>query len=258
VNFDPVNVERLIRESGLPVWGKERPSTLLWLAVQSGRERSVMGGDSDPAVLAFVERAAERRGIPVLLPLMDLEDRSRVTFADFLGGFEENILVASQRYGADAVLIGSLAQRPSGSWRGRFTLRSEGLWETRELNAGSVGALIESAIGFTAEELARQYSFSAQTLGETLVELQVAGIAALGDYARVLAYLSDLSPVSSVQVKRLSTEGVRYVLAVRGGRSDLQKVIALGNVLEQETTPPWDPRTAQENGAVALQYRLRP
>jgi hypothetical protein len=257
VSFDGTSVDRLLRESGLPVWGKERPSTLLWLAVQGGRERSIVGSDSNASLLESITKAAEVRGVPVLLPLMDLEDRSRVNFADFLGGFDENVLAASERYGADATLIASLSRRNSGSWHGRFTLRSVGLQESRELNAGSADALIRSGIDFMADQLASQYAYSSQEARETTVVLQVTGVDALTDYARVLAYLNGLSPVSSVEPRSLAPGSVGYTMTVRGGRADLQRVIALGSVLDREPLPPLDTQTMYEEGAAALHYRLR-
>jgi hypothetical protein len=257
VSFDATSVDRLLRESGLPVWGKERPSTLLWLAVQGGRERSIVGSDSDASLLESIAKAAEGRGVPVLLPLMDLEDRSHVNFADFLGGFDESVLAASERYGADAILIASLSRRNSGSWYGRFTLRSGGLHESRELNAGSADALIRSGIDFMADQLAGQYAYPSQQAGETTVVLQVTGVDALTDYARVLSYLSGLSLVSSVEPRRLAQGSVRYAMSVRGGRADLQRVIALGSVLDQEPVQPLDTQSMYEEGAAALHYRLR-
>lgn len=258
VSFDGANVDRLLRESGLPVWGKERPSTLLWLALQGERQRSIVGSDSDSRLLETINQAAEGRAVPVLLPLMDLEDRSRVSFADFLGGFDDSVLLASERYGADATLIASLNKRPSGSWYGRFTLRSGPLRESRELNAGSADALIRSGIDFMADKLAGQYAYSAQEAAQTTLVLEVTGVNALQDYARVLDYLSGLSPVSSVEPRRLAPGSVGYTMTVRGSRVDLQRVIALGSVLDQDHQALPNPLPTYQEDAAALHYRLRP
>ena len=44
-------------------------------------------------------------GLPIALPLLDLEDMTAVTFADVWGGFDEPVQRASTRYRADATLI---------------------------------------------------------------------------------------------------------------------------------------------------------
>jgi hypothetical protein len=64
VGFIPSQVEQALRALGKPVWGPERPSTLLWIAVDDGvggrallgaNEVSGLGGERSPAMTALLK-----------------------------------------------------------------------------------------------------------------------------------------------------------------------------------------------------------
>lgn len=256
ISFDPRGIERLLRDHGLPVWGRERPATLIWLGYQDGRERNVLGSGSDPALLDQVLAAAQRRGAPLLIPLMDLEDRARVSYTDFRGGFDERILDASDRYDADAVLIGVLDARSDGTWRGRWTLHSGRLSETRALQGATLEDLLAQGFDFLADLLAGQYALNARQGGGASIALEVAGVQDLEDFARVETYLRGLTPVERVTVRRVVPGSVVYLLRLRGEPSDLQRIVRLGNLLEQSVLPSVD--ITQPASSAVLHYRLRP
>ena len=66
-------------------------------------------------------------GLPVSLPLMDLDDNMAVTATDVWGRFADPVLKASQRYGAEMVVLGKLSPegRPGAS-TGVFMVPSRG------------------------------------------------------------------------------------------------------------------------------------
>ena len=152
--FDPAALEALLRRHALPVWGRERPETLVWLAVDDGRRRLVSGEDGE-RYARRLERAAERRGIPLLFPLLDLEERRAVTAADLWGGFDDAAREASHRYGAASVLLVRL-QREQGVWRGRWTWYA--FDETRSwATEGKLGRALSAGVDELADALAGRF-----------------------------------------------------------------------------------------------------
>ena len=69
VRFDEKAVKNSLWKQKLPVWGKTRPSTLLWVAVQDQNKRVLLDANEPTALLSYIERQAEKRGIPMLYPL---------------------------------------------------------------------------------------------------------------------------------------------------------------------------------------------
>src|SRR5690606_36341490 len=95
VGFNATRVNQALTALGRPVWGPERPLTLLWVAFDDGLgERALLGANEAAGVvnpeLAELMRTAQaefaavanERGLPITLPLLDLEDLTAVGFAD--------------------------------------------------------------------------------------------------------------------------------------------------------------------------------
>ncbi|QOH80341.1 DUF2066 domain-containing protein [Plesiomonas shigelloides] len=112
VSFDPVAVQHLAQTLGLPVWNHDRPAIMLWLVDNRGNnsagERRIMLDQEYSAAREQLRQVAMERGIPLLLPLGDLEDNMAVSASDVYGNFINPIAAASLRYQPDAVLVASL------------------------------------------------------------------------------------------------------------------------------------------------------
>jgi hypothetical protein len=200
VGFDNVSVDQFLLQAGLPVWGKERPATLVLLPAD------VTGA---PNVQEAIERAARARGIPLIWPS-----------AGETGGQESegSPITLAARYHADAVLIG----RPSSSGALRWVLTFGGA--TTETQ----GAL-EDGVSFAADNYARVFATSPSAVSE--VAMDVSGIDSLSAYAGALNYLEGLTLVRSAAVERVAGDSVRFRLVVRGDATTLRRAIALDHHL---------------------------
>lgn len=102
--FNDTKIKSLLVQAGLPLWPAERPTVLVWL-VEERAEREIIWEHSDSSVLRGVRDAAQRRGLPMLVPVGDFEDITGVSASDLWGGFAKTVGQASQRYPVDAVLV---------------------------------------------------------------------------------------------------------------------------------------------------------
>ena len=236
VTFEPAALEQAVRAAGLPLWGRDRPDVLLWLAVErDGQRRLLASDDEQSAEGQALKAAARRRGLPLVLPLMDLEDRRAIGVADVWGGFVERAVAAARRYGAPAVVIGRV-ERLSGGWRGRWTLvmGDEMLsWTSEGTHAE---AAIAGGIDGLADRLAARLAVRSGGLDTGHLLLEVEGVTGLADYARVLRHVETLDAVRSVRLQRLQAGSMRLELAVDGGPAALARSLALGHVLEPVDT----------------------
>lgn len=229
VVFGRARIDELLKERDVATWDVYRPQVLVWLAFDDGQRRSLVAADHSGAVDRALRDVAEHRGLPLLLPLMDTEDQRRIEYFDIQGGFLERVREASSRYRAAMVLVGHVYPA-SGGWRGQWTLlESEDRtdWTTR---SASAGATVRDGVGALAEQLADRYA--GREGEQRTVRLRVRDAAALGDYARVGRYLEQLPRVDTHEVVQVRPQELLFELSVRGRLSDLERAIALDDLLE--------------------------
>jgi hypothetical protein len=237
VGFSRTQVERALEGLGAPVWGPERPLTMLWVAVDDGaggrallgaEDTSDPGATMTPTLAALLESVrdeivatAVERGLPIAWPLLDLQDLDAVTFTDVWGGFEDRIVAASARYRADAVLIGRV--RPG-------VLGNEVEWlfvagsERQGLPRGGVRDGLDAAADRYAAELST-------VGGASLTALTVHDVSTSADYARVMSYLERQSVLERVDIESFAAGTLNLRVAARGDARVLGRVLALGGVL---------------------------
>jgi hypothetical protein len=235
--FDPDALGNALRDAGEPVWGRERPVTLAWIAVQSGAERDLVGTDADSPVIAAANDAANARGIPVVLPLMDLEDRGRISFTDVWAGFEDHIRQASARYDADALLVGRVSAGADGQWSAHWTLYQHEHVNQWDSGPADLAAVVHDGVDGTADLFANRFALPAIALGGSRARVQVSGVSSLDAYGRVLNFLNGLSVVDHVGVDQVQGNTVTYSLDLRGEVRNLRQAISLGHMLEEEAQP---------------------
>ncbi len=232
VRFDGDAIRRALQQQGMSYWGSERPDTLVWLAVEDRGRRYIVSADDSSDVHRQIERAAQARGVPILFPLMDLEDQSQVRFSDLWGGFFDKVLIASKRYNPPAVLIGRLNRSPSGGWASRWQLDVVGRTNEWSDSHRQLDELSRQGIEDVADILATRFSVANNSEQGSTVDITVNGIETLAAYARINQYLASLSSVSDVRVARLTPDSVSYALQVSGSLQDLTRTVSIGSLLE--------------------------
>ena len=236
--FDASLVDALIQEAGLPVWGRTRPSTLVWLSVERSGRRDLLAADEAASYLASIEESAGRRGIPLVLPLLDLEDRLAVNADELWAGFLDGLRSASTRYESDAVLLVRLRELPPAALaEAQWSLLIDGGEQHWSTQAGLPELLLEDGVHAAADLLAARYSRPAHEHAASSVDLLVSGVLTLEDYARVLRYLSTLDEVERLDVEAVEAGQVRFRLRAHGGLSRVRQTLALGATLVPDGLP---------------------
>ena len=232
VRFDGNAIRNTLQQQGQAYWGKERPDTLVWLAVEDRGKRYVVSADDGTDVQRQIALAAKQRGLPIVFPLMDLEDQSQVRFSDIWGGFFENVMAASKRYNPQAVLIGRLNRSPSGGWSSRWHLDVTGRPADWSDSHPQLEKLSQQGIDDTADRLASRFAVARGGGNSSTVSISVSGVDSLSDYARLSAYLKGLTAVSGMQVERVAGAEIDYALQLNGSLDDLTRTVRIGTVLE--------------------------
>jgi len=234
VRFDEASIRQGLQQQGVSYWGQERPDTLVWLAVEDRGRRYVAAADDDTDVHRQIELAARQRGVPIVFPLMDLEDQSRARFTDIWGGFFDNVLQASVRYRPQAVLIGRLNRSASGGWSSRWNLQVGAESRAWTDSRNDLAQLSQQGIDTAADILAGQFAVAGGGTGgsSNSVTIEVRGVDSLADYARIDAYLETLTSVADMQLTQVSGSTLQYSLRLNGSLQDLTRTVSIGSVLE--------------------------
>ncbi|HSS64121.1 MAG TPA: DUF2066 domain-containing protein [Gammaproteobacteria bacterium] len=246
--FDARVVDGLVRDAGLRVWGRVRPAVMVWVAVDQSGTRRILGGEEAPELAAVIRDAARQRGVPVVMPLLDLEDQGRLRVSDVWGGFRDRIQQASGRYQSNVIFTGRVYRLLPTLWEGRFSLIAGDTVEEWSNQGDILELLLADAVNAVADRLALRFAGPTGTAGAYGFGVIVSGVRSVGDYARALDYLSTLEQITDVSVTRVSADEVRFFVETRGGQDALLKVVSLGGTLAQESLP----------GDPELRFRLLP
>jgi hypothetical protein len=253
VNFDQQLIERLLRKHNFPVWGRERPSSLLVINSQSGGAVQIVTGDSAPEVVGLLDTAALKMGVPTLLPLMDLEDISLVDISDVTSRRFNVINNMAARYWPDAVVVGEIVEQDLDNWEGAWEVRfADQIFKWRH-KAATQEAVIDQLITHLASVLALEYALEDHQRNEQELLLKVSSVQNINHLISVRKYLESLNVVESVRVALVSKEEVTFYMKLRNSAEDLQRLIDIGNVLEQQGLPQVN---LQSTGGVVISYDL--
>lgn len=230
IQFNEGLIKKLLRDNAMPVWGKQRPTVLVWLAVRDGNNRYILRQQDRSVLKEALSKEAQRRGLPVEWPKFDAQDRQKVLFADVWGSFWDPVIAASQRYNVDAVLIGQMNWL-SGSWQVNWSMKLADKTQSWRLRALDLDVLMASGIDLATDQIAQQFAVLEDDSSEGEIIVQVNNVKHVYSYAKTQQYLSSLAPVKNVFATRIEPDHVRFSIDMTGDQEDLERIIALGKTL---------------------------
>ncbi len=104
VRFDETLLQSLFKSGNTGLWNEIRPETLLWLVVEKNGQRQFFNAESMPEAEFALSKAARLKGIPVIFPLLDMEEQRFLTPNDVLSADPKLLLDVSSRYDVVSVL----------------------------------------------------------------------------------------------------------------------------------------------------------
>lgn len=224
------------------------PQTVMWVVVKDANNPTPywLNADRPNGAATYLERLGAKRGIPIVVPLLDLADTNMVTEQNVLEGSLSPLQKAAERYHAEALLIGKIEQTTEGEWIAEWTSSMNGKtsnFEARHadfngvLNAGLSGFLTR-LVGQTVEprhpqivQNNEQPSITDQAALQNIennieiksenkndsqetntaeekktIKLSISGITGVAHYAKVLEYLKKLPSVTEVAVLQITPQ----------------------------------------------------
>lgn len=235
-NFDHQRIINTLRQADLPVWGAQRPLTLLWLALDDGPEKVLLADSATSELRQEVALASSNKGIPLLLPVMDLDDLMGVNVTDVRGMFVEPVAKGSERYQADYFAIVDVEPQGSGI---HFTVglfdktRTNGVLQPllrQQGQAADYPQATEAIMGLLANYFVSQYAIAATGEGNE-AEVTFMGLNNMTQIVALESYLRQLSAIKSIKVSRIKNDAVTYQVQLFGTQEDLKRLLNIDNRL---------------------------
>jgi len=289
VNFDETKINQLFEQINAPIWGSLRPKILLWLVEESGLTRKIVSTsthyfDINNDLPRTVEDFSIMRGLPIIMPLMDLTDANNISTFDIWGRFAAQVQAASTRYNPEAIIIVRLSNSSLVPLTADNDLiaREECLLCQKEKSQYALDwSFIADAQGYSVEEIDGQI-FSETLYGTTPTELlqqalstisdkiyqkyalmsngdnryviDVANISSLQRFIKVEQFLEELSAVKSVKLLSASGDNRRFELSLKSSGRALLASLKLNKQLKHFVDPLAAPLAGSVDDVVPVFY----
>jgi hypothetical protein len=238
VTFFEPEVLALLDSAGIPLWPRNRPYTLVWLVIQDelgGRQLVGSSSRDNLDILSMLEIGAQRRGLPVLLPILDFEDLRAVSTNDVWNMDTERLLAASARYQSESVLVIRLFRTLAGDVFGRSNYLFRNQVFELELFEESVETFVEQSIALAVDELSAYYAVLLSGTDSSMeVNLTVNGITSAENYASLLGYIAQLTDVNEHHIVRVKDQTIQLKLVTGGQLRQLVETIALNRNMQPD------------------------
>lgn len=228
VDFAARLVNELLATEEIAIWNSNRPSVLIWMVLQDEfGNRQLLSADNNFEIMGNIRTFAAERGLPVIFPVLDFEDRQNLSENEVWVLDEEVIRAASARYDADSILSGRLHFTAGGELVGLWQFIFQDNAETFDGFDENLQAYLYSPLDRVTKQLAGYFALVPEFGNQPVVRLRVEGIKNLSAYSALLSYVNNLGLVRRVSAAELNGEGLELSLSLFGNSDQLFDLISL-------------------------------
>lgn len=262
-NFEHRRVVALLRQAQLPVWGTQRPLTLFWVAMPSEADSILLSDSSTLDERQQLSTSADDRGIPVLLPILDLDELMGINPNDVKGMSADIVASVSGRYQADFLAL--VAIEPAADQvRYRLNLYTKTTIDSLTPPLFSFNGKADNAtqaVGAMMTALG-DYYFTKYAIADTGTRVGTSvtfvNIEKMSQVVEIEKYLTQLSATKSVTLTRIQGNSVTFSLDLFGSETDFERLLSLEpriSVVAAGSSGEFSPVSSQL-GKTVYQWRL--
>lgn len=238
VSFNQYKVNQLLSSANIDVWPEPRPRVLVWIAQQSGQDKSIIAEYQPNELVSGIEEGAQQRALTVTLPLLDLDDLSAITFTDIWGRFLQPVVQASQRYQVNYIAL------IKAQHNDKTPDESQVIWQLID-NAGlpilqgeELGLLEDSGVALAnqlADYFADNLASPPQAETDATILVDIDNIKGMADVVLVKRYFEQLTGVHQVTLAAMKPNGMQLSLKLLSSKEQLiQLLTEQGQIAWQE------------------------
>ena len=237
VAFNQQAIRQLLYNANQTIWSINRPLMMIWLSIPNGIQPQILTNDSQKPVVQIVKQVAFVRGIPIIFPMMDLEDQIYMVQPPSTLPNSQQLQEISQRYEVNSTLSGTVIANKEYQLQGEWQLfLNETLygWQT---SGSNITEVVKNGIDRAVDMIINQFATLDSRGMESLVTIQVSGIKTLNDYVNVISTLKHLTLVTKISVSDINTDMLLLKITTTGNLNDLVKALKSISYLVAETVP---------------------
>lgn len=231
VRFDETGVNQILREASLPIWGQNRPLLFGWINItKPALPQQIITKDSTDLLLPLMQKQASRRGVPFTLP--DQNMANTVNKNDFATMTATSFINASKRFPSAAILMGNITENNnelSSQWK---LILGNDQWNWT-FSGKSLTDILPPLMDQVANSLSSRYAIVISNNVQKNVTLKVIGISEQLEFAKLVRYLHQLTPVANVGILRITGNEVSLNVSLRSTEQSFIQAISQG----QQLTP---------------------
>lgn len=228
VVYNGAAVEAAMRSARLPLWPLHgRPALVAWLVVGGAASQPAFATpDGEPALWRLLREGFERRGVPFLTPLFDLEEQWLLPAEGAWALDGEAAARAAARYGAGHWLLLRAYRSGAEQWRLAWRVGGggEGAREIAVREVADLAAGVAAVVDAVADELGARYAYVPSA--EQIVEVEVAGVADYASWRELAALLDRLTTVRGHRLWAVEGDRCWLELRIDGAREALLAELA--------------------------------
>ena len=250
VSFNEVLIDRLLKKNGFTLWDSRRPTVMLWMVYETDDgTRTLLNSQTQEPLLDVAKQIAAVRGLPLLLPIWDLDDQLNVSVGDIWGQFDEKVAVANSRYVSDYMVLAKVTNHGIShqvSWSvfkmassvDIFGHASSDISMTGTDETADIAQALSEIVNQSTDFFAAQYSVdTSESEGELIFTLT--NVDSLTTYAKIKQYLKSIKAVEEVTLISAKSNEYRFKISLLGSTQSFLEVIGLDSKMSKITN--YDP-----------------
>jgi uncharacterized protein len=240
MQFNSEQIKQLLVEAKLPYWPPSRKNILVWMIQDDGSQRSILWENSASDLVTQFKTLSEQRGLPVTIPIGDIDDITAISSTDLWGEFPQPISQASLRYAADAILI--VRVEPKAIHWTLFDQKADALITSmKEPVRGTLATdlSMDKLVADITTESAKQQSIQRIENSTLVVTLVVNNINGAVDLFQLEQMLHQLTTVAELDVVEVQGESATYRTHILASKSDFEReLLSTGMLVDKEAETP--------------------
>ncbi|EKE01365.1 MAG: hypothetical protein ACD_21C00150G0001 [uncultured bacterium] len=217
IQFNQTAVTQLLQltQAAPPKPIADKNQALVWLVKDVSGNKIMEDESSNDMIVPVLQKNAQTFGLPILLPVSDLQEVNRIKAEDICNLNAAAIKDASKRYGTNTIVAGCIKQPATGNvWTSQWIL----LRDNRSDNFNFTGITANDVIMQATRALAPIITNASQQSASQSkkLTLRITNVNDLNQYNEVVRYLTTFSQVAQVDLAKLNATEVELSINTIG------------------------------------------